>query len=167
LTISDEEARIKLAKKVADEHLSVRETESIARLYSSQGFERSKKPPSPRSFKLVARKLRQMLDTNVRVKSARGKNIIEIEFKDEDDLNRVFAAMSDTAQEAKPVEQLEASSSEEPETVTFTASRYVSSTDEDLISEDTSSTEEETSPVASASGSLQDVRNGSYAQWYQ
>ena len=90
LSVPDEEARIRLAKKVVDEHLSVRETENLARLYGSQGFERTKRAPSPRSFKIVARKLRQILNTNVRVKNVRGKNKIEIEFKDEDDLERIF-----------------------------------------------------------------------------
>jgi len=90
LSVPNEETRIRLAKKIVDEHLSVRETENLARLYATQGLERTKRPPSPRSFKTVARRLRQMFDTNVRVKSVRGKNRIEIEFKDEDDLERIF-----------------------------------------------------------------------------
>ena len=32
-----------------------------------------------------------MLDTNVKVKQVRGKNKIEIEFKDEDELARILA----------------------------------------------------------------------------
>lgn len=90
LSIPDEDARIRLAKKIAEEKLSVRAAEASARLYSTQGIERSKKPPKPRSFKIVARKLRQGLDTIVKVRSIRGKNRIEIEFKDEDDLERIF-----------------------------------------------------------------------------
>lgn len=97
LSIPDEDGRIKLAKKVADEKLSVRETESLARLYATSGLERVKKQPSPRSFKIVARKLRQLLETNVKVKSVRGKNRIEIEFKDEDDLERIYLALDERA----------------------------------------------------------------------
>lgn len=93
LSVPDEEGRIKLARKIADEKLSVRVAENLARLYAATGLERTKRPPSPRSFKTVARKLRQYLDTNVRVKSVRGKNRIEIEFKDEDDLQRIFASI--------------------------------------------------------------------------
>ncbi|MDR1016862.1 MAG: ParB/RepB/Spo0J family partition protein [Coriobacteriales bacterium] len=93
LSLPDEAARIKLAHKVVDEKLSVRETENMARLYSVQGIERVKRAPAPRSFKIAARKLRQVLDTNVRVKSLRGKNKIEIEFKDEEDLDRLLTRM--------------------------------------------------------------------------
>lgn len=90
LPVDQEEARIKLAKKIVDENLSVREAERIARLYSVQGIERVKKEPSPRMYKVAARKLRTKLDTNVRVKTARGKNFIEIEFKDEEELERLL-----------------------------------------------------------------------------
>jgi ParB family transcriptional regulator, chromosome partitioning protein len=90
LPVDQEEARIKLAKKIVEEKLSVREAESIARLYSVQGMGHVKKAPAPRVFKVVARKLRTRFDTNVRVKSSRGKYFIEIEFKDEDDLQRIF-----------------------------------------------------------------------------
>ena len=94
LAVPEEEGRIRLAKKIVDENLSVRETEIIARLYGTQGIERSRRAPSPRSFKIVARKLRQQLLTNVKVKTVRGKNRIEIEFKDEGDLERIFSVLS-------------------------------------------------------------------------
>lgn len=95
LSLADDEARIKLAKKVVAENLTVRETENIARLYSSQGLERTKRAPSPRSFGIAARKLRKLLKTGVRVKTARGKNKIEIEFQDENDLERILATIED------------------------------------------------------------------------
>ena len=90
LPVEEEEKKIQLAKKIADEGLSVREAEGIARLYSVQGIGQPKKPASPKSYKLVARKLRKHLDTSVKVRSTRGKNKIEIEFTDEDDLKRIF-----------------------------------------------------------------------------
>jgi ParB family chromosome partitioning protein len=94
LAVPDEDGRIRLAKKIVEEGLSVRDAETLSRLYGTQGIERAKRLPSPRSFKLVARKLRQQLATNVRVKSVRGKNRIEIEFKDEAELERIFMALS-------------------------------------------------------------------------
>ena len=94
LAIPDEDGRIRLAKKIASENISVREAESLARLYGSQGIEQARRLPSPRSFKLVARKLRQQLLTNVKVKTVRGKNRIEIEFKDEEELERIFIEIS-------------------------------------------------------------------------
>jgi ParB family chromosome partitioning protein len=94
LAVPEEEGRIRLAKKIVDESLSVREAETLARLYGTRDIERARRLPSPRSFKIVARKLRQQLATNVRVKSVRGKNRIEIEFKDEEELERIFHMLS-------------------------------------------------------------------------
>ena len=122
LSVSDEEARIRLAKKIVDEHLSVREIENIARLYGSQGFERARKAPSPRSYKIVARKLRQLLNTNVRVKNVRGKNKIEIEFKDEDELERIFNLVErfTTSQPGYQANDIGSMDEEEPEEVYIT-----------------------------------------------
>lgn len=94
IPVEDEEKRIALAKKVVDEDLSVRETENIVKLYSIQGIGKQKKEPSPKSFKLVARKLRKQLDAPVKVRTSRGKNKIEIEFMDEEDLERIFGLLA-------------------------------------------------------------------------
>ncbi len=90
LSIPEEDKRTNLADKIIAEHLTVREAENIARLVASGSTERAKRAPMPRSYKLVAKELRRELDTQVRIKSSRGKNKIEIEFKDEDDLQRIF-----------------------------------------------------------------------------
>lgn len=90
LAVPDEEKRTNLANKIIEEHLTVRDAENIARLVASGSEERAKRTPTPRSYKLVAKELRRQLDTQVRVKMSRGKNKIEIEFKDEEDLQRIF-----------------------------------------------------------------------------
>lgn len=94
LSIPEEEKRTNLADKIIAEHLTVRDAENIARLVASGSTERAKHVPLPRSYKLVAKQLRRELDTQVRIKSSRGKNRIEIEFKDEDDLQRIFNLIS-------------------------------------------------------------------------
>ena len=94
LSIPEEEKRTNLADKIIAEHLTVRDAENIARLVASGSTERAKRVPLPRSYKLVAKQLRRELDTQVRIKSSRGKNRIEIEFKDEDDLQRIFNLIS-------------------------------------------------------------------------
>lgn len=99
LSIPDDEARVKLAKKVVEEKLTVRDTENLARLYGSQGLERTKRTPSPRSFGIAARKLRKLLNTGVRVKTVRGKHKIEIEFSDEKELERILASIEDKGAE--------------------------------------------------------------------
>ena len=90
LSVSEKTQRIQLAKTIVDKNLSVREAENYARLLASGNEEREKRPPIPRSYKIIARELRKELDTQVKVKSSRGKNRIEIEFKDENDLERIF-----------------------------------------------------------------------------
>lgn len=90
LAVPSEDGRIRLAKKVVDERLSVRQTESLAPLFSvSESTERAMRVPVPQSFKRAARQMRLALDTNVRVKNVRGKNKIEIEFADEDQLAHI------------------------------------------------------------------------------
>lgn len=90
LAVPTEEGRIRLAEKVVNENLSVRQTEHLAPLFS--GTEEPSKPrrePAPQSFKRAARELRQALNTNVKIKNVRGKNKIEIEFADEEMLAQI------------------------------------------------------------------------------
>lgn len=91
LSIPTKEGRQKLTDKLVAEKLTVREAEAIARLFSGKRNEEHRvKEPVPKTFKTVARALKDVLHTNVKVKSVKGKNKIEIEFKDEDDLERLF-----------------------------------------------------------------------------
>ena len=92
LSIPTAEGRKKLTEKLLNEKVSVRETEAIARLMAGKKDAESSSPrvPTPASFKKVAKTLRDVLHTNVRVKTVQGKNKIEIEFKDEEDLQRLF-----------------------------------------------------------------------------
>lgn len=90
LAVPFEEQRIKLAEKVVVDGLSVRATENLAPLFSVGETPKTPRPVTPQSYKKAARVLRQVFNTNVRVKSTRGKNKIEIEFKDEDELARIL-----------------------------------------------------------------------------
>lgn len=98
LAVPSEEGRIKLAQKVVAENLTVRQTENLAPLFSVTRDEIKPKNPAPQYFKRAARMLRQALDTTVKVKQVRGKNKIEIEFKDEDDLARIIDQLSSGSQ---------------------------------------------------------------------
>lgn len=92
LSIPSKEGRGKLTEKLVSDKLSVREAENLARLLSGRkdGGEQPVRQPLPATYKTVAKALRDVLHTNVRVKSAKGKNKIEIEFKDEEELERLF-----------------------------------------------------------------------------
>lgn len=99
LAVPYEDARIRLAEKVVAEGLSVRATENLAPLFSAGETPKTARPATPQSFKKAARVLRQVFNTNVRVKSSRGKNKIEIEFKDEEELSRILGEMIQFGQE--------------------------------------------------------------------
>lgn len=94
LGVPDETARAALATKVAEQGLSVRETENLARLYAAGQVERAHRAPAPKSFKVVARKLRRLLGTGVRVRQTAAKGKIEIDFHGEDELERVFRLLT-------------------------------------------------------------------------
>ena len=100
LSVPTVEGRKSLTNKLMEEKLSVRETEAIARLLA--GREKTKDAPStrvpaPASFKKAARSMAKVLALPVRVKTVQGKNKIEIQFKDEEELQRVVAALTENA----------------------------------------------------------------------
>lgn len=87
-----------LTNKLMEEKLSVRETEAIARLLAGRekaASTPSSRVPTPQSFKKAARSMSKILELPVRVKTVQGKNKIEIQFKDEDELQRVVAVLSE------------------------------------------------------------------------
>ena len=93
LSIPSKEGREALTRKLMEEKLSVRETENLARLFANKRTEPPRKQPMPPSYKKAARTLRRMLQTGVRVKVSGGKNRLEIEFKDEEDLERLLGEL--------------------------------------------------------------------------
>lgn len=90
LAVPTEEGRVELAQKVVKNNLTVRQTENLAPLFSVEKEAPRPRVPTPQTYKRAARQLRQVLDTNVKVKQVRGKNKIEIEFKDEEELARIL-----------------------------------------------------------------------------
>jgi len=50
---------------------------------------------APKSFKVVARKLRRLLGTNVRVRVTQSKGKIEIDFHGEEDLERIYRILTE------------------------------------------------------------------------
>ena len=101
LSIPDAEGRKTLTNKLINEKLSVRETEQIARLLSgrAQAQEKgsNKRIPAPASFKKAARGLTRFLSVPVKVKTVQGKNKIEIQFKDEEELERILRLIAENS----------------------------------------------------------------------
>lgn len=95
LSVPTKENRESLTRKIVENKLSVRETESIARLLSNKGDKNTnKREPLPEKYKSVAKTLKDLFETNVKIKSSKGKNKIEIEFKDDRELERLFREMT-------------------------------------------------------------------------
>ncbi|MDO4539015.1 MAG: ParB/RepB/Spo0J family partition protein [Coriobacteriales bacterium] len=97
LSVKDDDARSALARKVVDEGLSVRQTEILAPLFSVKNDpSKPRRKPAPQSYKKAARTLRDGLKTKVSVRTVRGRNKIEIEFGDEQELaalvNKIMGA---------------------------------------------------------------------------
>lgn len=92
LSVPTQEGRASLTNKIIEGNLTVREAENLARLLAGRDSSKtaSPRPATPPLFKSVAKTLRDTLKTNVRVKSSKGKNKIEIEFKSEEELQRIF-----------------------------------------------------------------------------
>ena len=111
LSIPDAEGRKTLTQKLMDEKLNVRETEAIARLLSGRAQAKetgkNKRVPAPASFKKAARGLTRFLSVPVRVKTVQGKNKIEIQFKDEAELERILSLIAENS-ESKGAEKAEA-----------------------------------------------------------
>lgn len=98
LSVPTLEGKKSLTNKLMEEKLSVRETEAIARLLPGRekaASTPSSRVPTPQSFKKAARSMSKILELPVRVKTVQGKNKIEIQFKDEDELQRVVAVLSE------------------------------------------------------------------------
>lgn len=90
LMARDEQAMVALAHKVVDEGLSVRQTEILGPLVFVSGTkERQPRQGAPSSYKQAARTLRNNLSTRVQVRTVRGRNKIEIEFADEQELEKL------------------------------------------------------------------------------
>lgn len=95
LSIPTIEGRQKLTEKMLDGKMTVREAENMARLISGREEKTATpRPKVPQEYKAVAKNLSKALDTKVRVKVAKGKNKLEIEFTDQDQLERIMSRIN-------------------------------------------------------------------------
>lgn len=90
LSIDDASAQGRLVDRIMSDELSVRQAEDVARLWKLSRAPRPKRVETPKAFKLVARRLRKMLGTRVRVRTSSKKGRIEIDFDTVDELERIY-----------------------------------------------------------------------------
>jgi ParB family chromosome partitioning protein len=94
LSVKGNDARIALARKVVAEGLSVRQTEILGPLFSVKTQSApARHEVAPQSYKRAANQLRDRLSAKVSVKTVRGKHKIEIEFGDEQELERLVTTI--------------------------------------------------------------------------
>lgn len=95
LAVEGEDARSALARKVVADGLTVRQTETLAPLFSvKMSRETQARPATPAAYGQAARRLRTALGAKVRVRTVRGKHKVEIEFGDEDELEALVQKMT-------------------------------------------------------------------------
>ena len=102
LSVSEDDRRHTLARKCVEEGLSVREAENLAKLLAAGASIHAQRPITPKSYKIVARKLRRLLSTNVRVRQTAKKGKIEIDFHDEEELERIMRLLTEGGEAATP-----------------------------------------------------------------
>ncbi|MEG2983936.1 MAG: ParB/RepB/Spo0J family partition protein [Peptostreptococcaceae bacterium] len=95
LRVSDLVLQVELAKKVMDEELSVRETESIAKKMCEDKMEEVPKKEKKKDIFIVdvEEKLRNIFGTKVNISKGKKKGKIEIEYYNEDDLNNIVSML--------------------------------------------------------------------------
>lgn len=98
LSVPNQKGRDKLTQKIIDEKLTVREAESLARLLSIDPASRVKTGSTsqiPAAYTAMAKSLKEVLGTNVKVKKGKSDNKLEISFKSEEELRKIYEKLSE------------------------------------------------------------------------
>lgn len=95
LSVSSSMGKEKLLDKIVENQLNVREAESYANLYNGQNTKALKtvRPQAPKSYKKAAKVLKEHFGRPVKVRKTSDKNLIQIQFNDEKDLERILGLM--------------------------------------------------------------------------
>lgn len=93
LSLPREDTQIRLAERIVSDGLSVRQAEAIAKLWQSPS-PREPVQPAPLHHKSMARSISKKLSAKVRIKAKGEKGRLEIHFKSEDELKRIFTSLT-------------------------------------------------------------------------
>ncbi len=93
LSIADSDLQIQLAKKIAQDGISVRETEKMVKNLLEQKQHKREKKEVPPEIALISEKLEEKFGTRVFIKHGEDRGKIVIEYYDNEDLNRVLALL--------------------------------------------------------------------------
>lgn len=90
LAIEDKKERLKLAKKICDENMTVRQTEETIKIKTQEKRKNKKDKEINPAFIEISEKLQKTLGTRVKIKGSEKRGKIEIEFYSEDELERIL-----------------------------------------------------------------------------
>lgn len=95
LRVTDRDLQLELAKKVIEEELSVRETESLAKKICENKITEVPKKTKEKDIFIVdvEEKLRNIFGTKVNISKGKKKGKIEIEYYSDDDLNNIVSML--------------------------------------------------------------------------
>ena len=100
LSVPSEKGRQKLVERIINEKLNVRETETLARLLSMKpSAVKTKAKKLPSEYKAIAKALKEVLKTPVKIKSTKNGNKIEISFNNEEQLQELYEKISEGIEE--------------------------------------------------------------------
>ena len=96
LSVPNTSGRIKLTERIISDKLTVREAESLARLLSvdTSGKVRTNTHNLPSAYTAMAKSLKEVLNTQVRVKRTKSGTKLEIDFKNEDELRSIYEKLT-------------------------------------------------------------------------
>lgn len=94
LSLKDETAREKLAQAIMIRHLSVRQAEELASSMEGTAAGRPAKKEVPPQYERAATALKKSLGTDVRIKTGRKNNKLEITIHDDEQLERIVQTLS-------------------------------------------------------------------------
>jgi ParB family chromosome partitioning protein len=90
LAIENKKERLKLAKKISEENMSVRQTEETIKIKTQKKSKNKKDQEINPAFIEISEKLQKTLGTRVKIKGSEKRGKIEIEFYSEDELERIL-----------------------------------------------------------------------------
>jgi ParB family transcriptional regulator, chromosome partitioning protein len=99
LGLSTEDAMVRLAQRIRDEKLSVRQTEELVREQAdvprpAEPSDRTGAPETPQAFDEASRMMREAIELPVRVKSFRRGGKVEIRFTENEELEAIVSLLT-------------------------------------------------------------------------
>ncbi|AYO32125.1 ParB/RepB/Spo0J family partition protein [Biomaibacter acetigenes] len=94
LAIEDKKERLKIAKKISESNMSVRETEETVKKKTQEKKKNKNQEINP-VFIDITEKLQRALGTRVKVKGTEKRGKIEIEYYSEDELERILETIAE------------------------------------------------------------------------